>query len=51
MLYEGMVAKFSGAIAPAPIAVFATSRSSSFEYTMSVHAVHASAERTVCNIY
>ena len=33
------------------IAVVVTSRSSSLEYTMSVHAVHASAERTVCNIY
>ena len=27
-----------------------TSRSSSFEYTISVHAVHAGAERNVCNI-
>ena len=30
------------------IAVVVTSRSSSFEYTMSVHAVHAGAERNVC---
>ena len=33
------------------IAVVVTSRSSSFKYTMSVHAVHASAERTVYYIY
>ena len=33
------------------IAVVVTLRSSSFEYTMSVHAVRARAERTVCNIY
>ena len=32
------------------IAVVVASRSSSFEYTMSVHAVHAGAERNVCNI-
>ena len=32
------------------IAVVVTSCSSSFEYTISVHAVHASAERNVCNI-
>ena len=31
-------------------AVVVTSRSSSFEYTMSVHAVHAGSERNVCNI-
>ena len=31
-------------------AAVVTSRSSSFEYTMSVHAVHAGAERNVCNI-
>ena len=30
-------------------AVFVTSRSSSFKYTMSVHAVHAGAKRNVCN--
>ena len=32
------------------IAVVVTSRYSSFEYTMSVHAVHAGAERNVCTI-
>ena len=32
------------------IAIVVTSRSSSFEYTMSVHAVHAAAERDVCYI-
>ena len=32
------------------IAVVVTARSSSFAYTISVHAVHASAERNVCNI-
>ena len=31
-------------------AVVVTSRSSSFEYTMLVHAVHAGSERIVCNI-
>ena len=31
-------------------AVVVTSRSSSFEYTMLVHAVHAGSERNVCNI-
>ena len=35
--------KFSGAAG-------VTSRSSSFEYTMLVHAVHAGSERNVCNI-
>ena len=37
--------KFSGAIA-----VVVTSRSSSLKYTISVHAVHAGAERNVCNV-
>ena len=32
------------------ITVAVTSRSSSFEYTISVHAVHASAEGNVCSI-
>ena len=32
------------------IALVVTSRSSSFEYTMSVHAVHAAAERKTCYI-
>ena len=48
--YEGINAKvFRRSIAFA-IAVVVTSRSSSFEYTISVHAVHAGAERNVCNI-
>ena len=48
MFHEGINAKVSRrSIA---IAVVVTSRSSSFEYTMSVHAVHAGAERNVCNI-
>ena len=50
MFYEGINAKvFRRSIAFA-IAVVVTSRSSSFEYTMSVHTVHAGAERNVCNI-
>ena len=45
MLYEGMIPKvFRRSIAFA-IAIVVTSHSSSFEYTMSVHAVHAGAER------
>ena len=50
MLYEGInenVFRFSIAFA---IAVVVTPRSSSFEYTMSEHAVHAGAEINVCNI-
>ena len=50
MFYEVINAKaFSRSIAFA-IAVVVTPRSSSFEYTISVHAVHAGAERNVCNI-
>ena len=50
MFYYGINAKvFRRSIAFA-IAVVVTSRSSSFEYTMSVHAVHAGAERNACNI-
>ena len=45
MFYKGMMPKFSFAIA-----VVVKSRSSSFEYTMSIHAVHAGAEGNVCNI-
>ena len=46
---EGMNTKvFRRSIAFA-IVVDVTSRSSSFEYTISVHAVHAGAERNVCN--
>ena len=50
MFYKGINAKvFRRSIAFA-IAVVVTSRSSSFDYTKSVHAVHAGAERNVCNI-
>ena len=50
MFYEGRNAKvFRRSIAFA-IAVGVTSHSSSFEYTISVHAVHAGAVRNVCNI-
>ena len=50
MFYEEINTKvFRRSIAFA-IALVVTSRSSSFEYTMSVHAVHAGAERYVCNI-
>ena len=50
MFYEGINTKvFRRSIAFA-IALVVTSRSSSFVYTMSVHAVHAGAERNVCNI-
>ena len=50
MCYEGINAKvFRRSIAFA-IAVVVRSRSSSFEYTISVHAVHAGAERNVCNV-
>ena len=49
MFFEGINAKvFRRSIAFA-IAVVVTPRSSSFEYTISVHAVHAGAERNVCN--
>ena len=50
MFYEGINAKvFRRSIAFA-IPVVVTSRSSSFEYTISVHAEHAGVERNVCNI-
>ena len=50
MFYEGINAKvFSCSIAFA-ITVVVTPRSSSFEYTMSLHAVHAVGERNVCYI-
>ena len=50
MFYEGINAKvFRRSIAFA-IAVVVTARSSSFEYTISVHAVHTGAERNACNI-
>ena len=50
MFYEGINAKvFRRSIAFA-IALVVTSHSCSFEYTMSVHAVHAGAEKNVCYI-
>ena len=50
MFYEGINTKvFRHSIAFA-IAVVVTSHSSSFEYTISVHAVHASVEKNACNI-
>ena len=50
MFYEGINTKvFRRSIAFA-FALVVTSHSSSFEYTISVHAVHAGAERNVCNI-
>ena len=50
MFYEGINAEvFRRSIAFA-IAVVLTSGSSSFEFTIQVHAVHAGAERNVCNI-
>ena len=50
MFYEGINSKvFRRSIAFA-IVVVVTPRSSSFEYTISVHAVHAGAKRNVCNI-
>ena len=49
MFYEGINAKvFRHSIASA-IAVVVTSRSSSLEYTISVHAVHAGTEISMCN--
>ena len=50
MFYKGINTKvFRRSIAFA-IAVVVTSRSSSFENTISVHAVRASSERNACNI-
>ena len=52
MYYDGINAKvfrrsiaFTIAVVAFTIAVVVTSRSSAFEYTMSVHAMHACAER------
>ena len=50
MFYEGINAKVFRRSIAFSIAVVVTSRSSSFENTISVHAVHAGAERNVCNI-
>ena len=50
MFYEGINAKVFRRSIAFVIAVVVTSHSSSFEYTISVHAVHTGAERNVCNI-
>ena len=50
MFYEEIYAKVFRRSITFAIAVVVTSRSSSFEYTMSVHEVHAGGERNVCNI-
>ena len=50
MFYEGINAKVFRRSISFAIVVVVMSGSSSSEYTMSVHAVHAGAERTVCNI-
>ena len=50
MFYEGINAKVFRPSFAFTIALVVTSHSSSFKYTMSVHAVHAGAERNVCNI-
>ena len=50
MFYEGINTKVFRRSVTFAISLVVTSRSSSFEYTMSVHAVHASEERNVCNI-
>ena len=50
MCYEGINAKVFWHSVAFAIAVVVRSRSSSFEYTISVHAVHAGAKRNVCNI-
>ena len=49
MFYEGLNAKVFRRNIAFGIDVLETSRSSSFKYTMSVHAVHAGAERNVCS--
>ena len=48
--YEGINANFFRRSIAFAIAVAVTSRSRSFKYTILVHAVHAGAERNVCNI-
>ena len=50
MFYEGIHTKVFRRSITFAIVLVVTSRSSSFEYTMSVHAVHAGAERNVFNI-
>ena len=50
MLYEGINAKVSRRSIAYAIAVVVKSRSSSCEFTISVHAVHAGVGRNACNI-
>ena len=50
MFYEGINAKVLRRSIAFAIVVVVTSLFSSFEYTIQVHAVHAGAERNVCNI-
>ena len=50
MFYEGINGKVFRRSIAFVIAIVVTSRSSSFESTMSVHAVHAGVEGNVCNI-
>ena len=50
MFYEDINAKVFRRSIALTIAVVVTSRSSSFECTISVHAEHTGAERNVCNI-
>ena len=50
MFYEWINDKVFRRSVALAIAVVVTSRSSFFEYTISVHAMHAGAERNVCYI-
>ena len=50
MFFEVMNAKVFRRNTAFAIAVVVTSRSSSLKYTIPVHAVHAGAERNMCNI-
>ena len=50
MFYEGINAKVFRASITFATAVVVTSHSIPLEYTILVHAVHAGAERNVCNI-
>ena len=50
MFFDGINAEVFWRSIAFAIAIVVTSRSGAFEYTMSVHAVHAGAQRNVCNI-
>ena len=50
MFYDGINAKVFRCSIAFAIVIVVTSRSSAFEYTMSVHAVHTGTERNVFNI-